>query len=118
MYLWGENIADDAGVYRLTNDLAMVFTADFFTPIVDDPYWFGSIAAANFLSDVYAMGGGPLVSLNIAAPPSGANFAEINRMIMQCGIDKMTEACVTIIGGHTIKDKEPKFGYAMLGSIQ
>lgn len=95
----------------------MVLTADFFTPIVDDPYWFGAIAAANSLSDVYAMGGSPLVSLTIAALPSGADFAEINRMIMQGGIDKMTEAGVTIIGGHTIKDKEPKFGYAVLGSI-
>lgn len=115
--LVGAGNADDAGVYRLTNDLAMVFTADFFTPIVDDPYWFGSIAAANSLSDVYAMGGRPLVSLNIAALPSGANFAEINKKIMQGGIDKMTEAGVTIIGGHTVKDKEPKFGYAVLGSI-
>ncbi len=109
--------ADDAGVYRLTNDLAVVLTADFFTPIVDDPYWFGAIAAANSLSDVYAMGGRPLISLNIAALPSGANFAEVNRRIMQGGIDKMTEAGVTIIGGHTIKDKEPKFGYAVMGTI-
>ena len=109
--------ADDAGVYRVTNDLAMVFTADFFTPIVDDPYWFGSIAAANSLSDVYAMGGRPLVCLNIAALPAGPEFAEINKRIMQGGIDKMTEAGVAIIGGHRIKDKEPKFGYAVLGSI-
>jgi selenium donor protein len=109
--------ADDAGVYRITNDLAMVFTADFFTPIVDDPYWFGAIAAANSLSDVYAMGGRPLVALNIAALPSGADFYDINKRIMQGGIDKMTEAGVAIIGGHTIKDKEPKFGYAVLGSI-
>jgi selenide,water dikinase len=109
--------ADDAGVYRVTNDLAMVFTADFFTPIVDDPYWFGAIAAANSLSDVYAMGGKPLVALNIAALPAGPEFAEINKRIMQGGIDKMTEAGVAIIGGHTIKDKEPKFGYAVLGNI-
>jgi selenide,water dikinase len=109
--------ADDAGVYRVTKDLAMVFTADFFTPIVDDPYWFGAIAAANSLSDVYAMGGRPLVSLNIAALSAGPEFAEINKRIMQGGIDKMTEAGVAIIGGHTIKDKEPKFGYAVLGSI-
>jgi len=115
--LVGLSHADDAGVYKLTNDLAVVFTADFFTPIVDDPYWFGAIAAANSLSDVYAIGGKPLVSLNIAALPSGTNFADINRRIMQGGIDKMTEAGVTIIGGHTIKDKEPKFGYAVLGTI-
>lgn len=84
---------------------------------MDDPYWFGAIAAANSLSDVYAMGGRPLVSLNIAALPSGEHFYEINKKIMQGGIDKMTEAGVPIIGGHTIKDKEPKFGYAVLGSI-
>lgn len=115
--LVGAEHADDAGVYRITDDIAMVFTADFFTPIVDDPYWFGSIAAANSLSDVYAMGGRPLVSLNIAGLPSGEKFADINRRIMQGGIDKMTEAGVTIIGGHTVKDKEPKFGYAVLGQI-
>jgi selenium donor protein len=115
--LVGSSNADDAGVYRVTNDLAMVFTADFFTPIVDDPYWFGAIAAANSLSDVYAMGGKPLVSLNIAGLPPGPEFAEINKRIMQGGIDKMTEAGVAIIGGHTVKDKEPKFGYAVLGSI-
>jgi selenide,water dikinase len=115
--LVGSSNADDAGVYRINDEMAMVFTADFFTPIVDDPYWFGAIAAANSLSDVYAMGGKPLVSLNIAALPAGPEFAEINKRIMQGGIDKMTEAGVAIIGGHTIKDKEPKFGYAVLGSI-
>jgi selenium donor protein len=115
--LVGAEHADDAGVYRIADDIAMVLTADFFTPIVDDPYSFGAIAAANSLSDVYAMGGRPLVSLNIAALPSGPNFAEINRRIMQGGSDKMIEAGVTVIGGHTVKDKEPKFGYAVLGSI-
>jgi len=115
--LVGSSNADDAGVYRINDETAMVFTADFFTPIVDDPYWFGAIAAANSLSDVYAMGGKPLVSLNIAALPPGPEFADINKRIMQGGIDKMTEAGVAIIGGHTIKDKEPKFGYAVLGSI-
>jgi len=115
--LVGASNADDAGVYRITGELAMVLTADFFTPIVDDPYWFGAIAAANSLSDVYAMGGRPLVALNIAALPAGPDFYEINKKIMQGGIDKMTEAGVVIIGGHTIKDKEPKFGYAVLGNI-
>jgi selenide,water dikinase len=95
----------------------MVLTADFFTPIVDDPYWFGAIAAANSLSDVYAMGGKALTALNIAALPGSEDFREINRRIIQGGFDKMTEAGVPIIGGHTIKDKEPKFGYAVLGSI-
>ena len=115
--LVGASNADDAGVYRITDDIAMVLTADFFTPIVDDPYWFGAIAAANSLSDVYAMGGRPLVALNIAALPAGADFVEINKKIMQGGIDKMTEAGVFIIGGHTVKDKEPKFGYAVMGNI-
>jgi selenium donor protein len=115
--LVGLSNADDAGVYRITDEIAMVLTADFFTPIVDDPYWFGVIAAANALSDVYAMGARPLVALSIAALPAGADFYDINKRIMQGGIDKMTEAGVTIIGGHTIKDKEPKFGYAVLGSI-
>jgi selenide,water dikinase len=109
--------SDDAGVYRISDDLAMVFTADFFTPIVDDPYSFGAIAAANSLADVYAMGGKPLVALNLAALPEGPKFADINKRIVQGGIDKMTEAGVPIIGGHTIKDKEPKFGYAILGSV-
>jgi selenide,water dikinase len=95
----------------------MVLTADFFTPIVDDPYWFGAIAAANSLSDVYAMGGKALTALNIAALPGSEDFREINKRIIQGGFDKMTEAGVPIIGGHTIKDKEPKFGYAVLGSI-
>ena len=102
-------------VYR--RDRAVVLTADFFTPIVDDPYWFGAIAAANSLSDVYAMGGKPLVALNIAALPGGPEFAEINRQIMQGGIDKMKEAGVAIIGGHTVKDKEPKFGYMVMGDV-
>jgi len=115
--LVGASNADDAGVYRITDEIAMVLTADFFTPIVDDPYSFGAIAAANSLSDVYAMGGKPLVALNIAALPAGPEFYEINKKIMQGGIDKMTEAGVFIIGGHTIKDKEPKFGYAIMGNV-
>ncbi len=115
--LVGSTNADDAGVYRISDSLAMVLTADFFTPIVDDPYWFGAIAAANALSDVYAMGGKALTALNIAALPDSENFREINKRIIQGGFDKMTEAGVPIIGGHTIKDKEPKFGYAVLGSI-
>ncbi len=109
--------ADDAGVYRITDEIAIVLTADFFTPIVDDPYWFGAIAAANSLSDVYAMGGKPLAALNIAALPAGPEFFPVNKRIIQGGIDKMAEAGVSIIGGHTIKDKEPKFGYAVLGTI-
>jgi selenide,water dikinase len=109
--------ADDAGVYRITDDLAVVLTADFFTPIVDDPYSYGAIAAANSLSDVYAMGGKPLVALNIAMFPNQAEFFPYLKKIMQGGINKMSEAGVSIIGGHTIRDKEPKFGFAVLGII-
>lgn len=109
--------ADDAGVYRITDEIAVVFTADYFTPIVDDPYWFGAIAAANSLSDVYAMGGRPVASLNLASFPGEAPFLPFAKSIMRGGIDKMTEAGVSIIGGHTVKDKEPKYGFAVLGLI-
>lgn len=109
--------ADDAGVYRITDDIAAVLTADFFTPVVDDPYWFGAIAASNSLSDIYAMGGKPLVALNIAMFPNQPEFFPHLKKIMQGGIDKMTEAGVSIIGGHTVRDKEPKFGFAVLGAI-
>jgi selenide,water dikinase len=115
--LVGSTNADDAGVYRITDDIAVVFTADYFTPIVDDPYWFGAVAAANSLSDVYAMGGKPLAALNLASFPGEPAFLPYAKKIMQGGIDKMTEAGVSIIGGHTIKDKEPKYGFAVLGSI-
>lgn len=109
--------ADDAGVYRITEDIAIVFTADYITPIVDDPYWYGSIAAANSLSDIYAMGGRPLAALNLASFPGDAEFLPYARRIMQGGIEKMSEAGVSIIGGHTLKDKEPKYGFAVLGTI-
>ena len=109
--------ADDAGVYRITDDIAVVLTADFFTPISDDPYWFGAIAASNALSDVYAMGAKPVAALNIAMFPNQEEFFPSLKKIMQGGVDKMTEAGVSIIGGHTIRDKEPKFGFAVLGLI-
>ena len=115
--LVGSANADDAGIYKLTDDVAAVLTTDFFTPIVDDPYWFGAIAAANSLSDVWAMGGKAVVALNIAMFPSSPEFFPHLHRIMQGGIDKMTEAGVSIIGGHTIKDKEPKFGYTVMGTI-
>jgi selenide,water dikinase len=115
--LVGTANADDAGVYKLTDDIAVVFTADFFTPIVDDPYWFGAIAAANALSDVWAMGGKALVALNLASFPPKADFLPALKEVMRGGIEKMTEAGVSIIGGHTIKDKEPKYGFAVLGLI-
>jgi selenide, water dikinase len=115
--LVGTANADDAGVYRLTDEIAVIQTVDFFTPIVDDPYWFGAIAAANSLSDVYAMGGKPVVALNVAMFPSQPEFFPVLKKIMQGGIDKMTEAGVSIIGGHTIKDKEPKYGFVVMGLI-
>jgi len=94
-----------------------VLTTDFFTPISDDPYFFGAISAANSLSDVYAMGGKPVVALNIAMFPNQEEFFPSLKRIMQGGIDKMTEAGVSIIGGHTIRDKEPKFGFTVFGLI-
>jgi selenium donor protein len=109
--------ADDAGVYRISDDTAVVLTADFFTPVVDDPYMFGAIAAANSLSDVYAMGARPVVSLNLAAFPDNPDFFPSLKKIMEGGVAKMSEAGVSIIGGHTIRDKEPKFGFAVLGLI-
>ena len=109
--------ADDAGVYKVSNETAVVLTVDFFTPIVDDPYMFGAIAAANSLSDVYAMGAKPVVSLNVAMFPGDPEFFPSLKQIMQGGIDKMAEAGVSIIGGHTIKDKEPKFGYTVMGFV-
>ena len=115
--LIGSSNADDAGVYRITDDTAIVITTDFFTPIVDDPYWYGAIAAANSLSDVYAMGAKAVVALNIAMFPNQTEFFPYLKKIMQGGIDKMTEAGVSIIGGHTIRDKEPKFGFAVIGLI-
>jgi selenide,water dikinase len=115
--LVGVTTSDDAGVYRLTSDLALVQTVDFFTPIVDDPYDFGRIAAANALSDVYAMGGTPITALNIAAFPIDDLDATILRRILEGGAAVAAEAGVAIIGGHTIKDDEPKYGLAVTGTI-
>lgn len=108
--------ADDAGVYRLNDETALVQTVDFFTPIVDDPYTFGLIAAANALSDVYAMGGRPLTALAIAAFPEDMAPGTI-AAILRGGIDKAREAGVSVIGGHTIKDDEPKYGLAVTGVV-
>jgi selenide,water dikinase len=116
--LVGFTTNDDAGVYRLTDDLALVQTVDFFTPIVDDPYDFGRIAAANALSDVYAMGGRPLTALNIAAFPVEELGAEILARILEGGAAVASEAGVTILGGHTVKDDEPKYGLAVTGTIR
>ncbi len=113
----GSNNADDAGVYKISDDAAVVLTTDFFTPIVDDPYWFGAISAANSLSDVWAMGARAIVALNIAMFPSQPEFFPSLQKVMQGGSDKMAEAGVSVIGGHTIRDKEPKFGYTVMGLI-
>ncbi len=109
--------ADDAGVYRIAPDLALVQTVDVFTPIVDDPYWFGAIAAANALSDVYAMGGIPRLALNFAGFPRAKLSLDILGEILRGGGDKCAEAGVTVIGGHTIDDPEPKFGLAVTGFV-
>lgn len=107
---------DDAGVYKITDDIALVQTVDFFTPIVDDPYDFGAIAAANALSDIYAMGGRPLTALNLVAFPKDGPLDVLAR-IMRGGAEKAIEAGVSIIGGHSIDDKEPKYGMAVTGVV-
>lgn len=109
--------ADDAGVVHLQNELALVQTVDFFTPIVDDPYTFGTIAAANALSDVFAMGGRPLSALNIVCFPSKDLPVSVLEAIMQGGHDKLREAGGILAGGHTVRDKELKYGMAVTGLI-
>jgi len=108
--------ADDAGVYRIDARRALVQTVDFFTPIVDDPFVYGQIAAANALSDVYAMGGSPLTALAIAGFPKDADRALLTQ-IFAGGLDKLREAGVSLLGGHTVQDQEIKFGYAVTGMI-
>src|SRR5579863_6710228 len=114
--LVGYGSDDDAGVYLLRNDLALVQTVDFFTPIVDDPYDFGRIAATNALSDVYAMGGRPLTALNIVAFPEDLDLAILAR-ILEGGGAVARDAGVAVVGGHTIKDDEPKYGMAVSGVV-
>ncbi len=114
--LVGFDYADDAGVYRLSPESALVQTVDFFTPIVDDPYTFGQIAATNSLSDVYAMGGRPLTSLALVCFPEKGDL-EILAGILAGGLAKMMEAGCTVIGGHSIRDEETKFGYSVTGLI-
>ncbi len=113
----GLDRADDAGVYRVSDDLALIQTVDFFTPIVDDPYWFGQIAAANALSDVYAMGGTPKTAMNLVAFPVKQMDLSVLRQIIQGGLDKLTEAGVVLIGGHSIEDKELKYGLSVTGFV-
>jgi selenide,water dikinase len=109
--------ADDAGVYAWEGGPALVQTVDFFTPIVDDPYLYGQIAAANSVSDVYAMGGRPLTALAIAAFPQDGLHADDIAQIFRGGFDKLREAGVALLGGHTVQDREIKFGYAVTGAI-
>jgi len=115
--LVGTETGDDAGVYRLRPDLAIVNTVDFFTPIVDDPYIFGQISAANSLSDVYAMGGDPKTCMNIVCFPKGKMDIEILGEILKGGADKVKESGAVIIGGHSIIDEEIKYGMAVTGVI-
>ena len=115
--LVGPDNADDAGVYRITEDIAIVFTADYFTPIVDDPYWYGAIAASNSLSDIWAMGGRPVAALNLASFPARQEVFPALKRVIDGGSDKMKEAGVSVLGGHTVKDNEPKYGYAVIGTI-
>jgi selenide,water dikinase len=114
--LVGFDHADDAGVYQIAPDAALVQTVDFFTPIVDDPYTFGQIAAANSLSDIYAMGARPLTALALVCFPEKGDL-EILERILAGGLSKMMEAGCTIIGGHSIRDDETKFGYSVTGTV-
>ena len=108
---------DDAGVYKLTDELAIIQTVDFFTPIVDDAYMFGQIAVANALSDVYAMGGKPLTTMNIVCFPIASLDISVLKDILRGGIDKMVEAKVTLVGGHSIDDAELKYGLSVTGTV-
>ncbi len=108
-------MADDAAVYQISDDLAIVVTLDFFTPIVDDPYAYGAIAAANSLSDIYAMGARPILALNVAALPKTLPL-DISAEIMRGGAEKAREAGIPVAGGHTVQDSEPKYGLVVLGA--
>lgn len=114
--LVGIETSDDAAVYRLSDDLALVQTLDFFTPVVDDPYVFGQIAAANSLSDVYAMGGEPKLAMNIVCFPGDLAKEQIDG-ILRGGHDKIRESGALLVGGHTVEDKEPKYGLSVTGFV-
>src|SRR5450755_2303455 len=115
--LVGFETNDDAGVYLINKDLALVQTVDFFTPIVDDPYLFGQIAATNALSDVYAMGGKPITAMNIVCFPIRERDPQELGEILRGGVDKVAEAGATLVGGHSVDDAEPKFGLSVTGLI-
>lgn len=116
--LVGNETSDDAGVYQLTEDLALVQSIDYFTPIVDDPYYFGQIAAANALSDLYAMGAVPKTVLNLVGYPIKKLGADMLAQILKGAHDKVVEADAVTIGGHSIDDQEPKFGLSVTGVIR
>jgi selenide, water dikinase len=113
----GLEAADDAGVYRLTPELALIQTVDFFTPIVNDPYQYGAIAAANALSDIYAMGGRPLMALNIACFPLKTTSPETIKAVLRGGLDKVHEAGALLVGGHSVDDPEMKYGLSVTGIV-
>ncbi len=115
--LVGFENSDDAGIYRLTNDIAIVTTADYITPPVNDPYIFGQIAAANSISDVYAMGGNPITCLNLVFFPSKKLESGILHQIVSGGLSKITEAGAVLAGGHSVEDDEPKYGLAVTGTV-
>ena len=115
--LVGSNTADDAAVFKLTDEIALVMTIDFFTPIVDDPYDFGRIAAANALSDVYAMGGTPLAAMNVVAFPLESLGGDVLREILRGGADIAAAAGIAVVGGHSIDDREPKYGMSVTGTV-
>jgi selenide,water dikinase len=114
--LVGTETSDDAAVYRLNDDTALIQTLDFFTPVVDDPYTFGQIAAANSLSDIYAMGGKPLLALNIVCFPSCLSV-DVFAQILKGGADKVLEAGAVVVGGHSVEDDEPKYGLSVTGAV-
>lgn len=115
--LVGFDTRDDAGVFRLSEGLALVQTLDFFTPVVDDPYAYGQIAAANALSDVYAMGGRPLTVMNIACFDPSSAPAEVWAQVLRGAFDKTVEAGATVVGGHSVEDSQPKFGLSVTGLV-
>lgn len=115
--LVGASTSDDAAVYRISDDLAMVQTVDFFTPIVDDPYLYGEIAATNSLSDIYAMGGRPVTAMNVVGMPSDVLSLEVIREILRGGADKVKEAECALAGGHSIKNPEPIYGLSVTGFV-
>jgi selenide,water dikinase len=114
--LYGTNVGDDTGVFRLREDLALVQTVDFFTPVVDDPFLFGQIAAANALSDIYTMGATPITALNLVAFPCKLGMHQLSA-ILRGGQSKVAEAGALIVGGHSVEDREPKYGLAVTGVV-